>query len=112
MPRFEEGEGFINLVDQILNIHVQDVLVLISPDVFDGNADKKKIETIYLSGGLSRLNGLTGIVEQKFQVQTELFNPFRRISYNENKFDSIYFDEMAPLFGVVTGLAIRTADKF
>ena len=77
-----------------------------------GDSSQKKVETIYLSGGLSRLTGLTGIVEQKFQTQTELFNPFRRISYSEKKFDGIYFDEMAPLFGVVTGLAIRTADKF
>lgn len=99
----------------ILDMNIQNLIDEIDKTLSfyeTGESDKKKIETIYLSGGLSRLNGLTGIVEQKFQVQTELFNPFRRISYNENKFDSIYFDEMAPLFGVVTGLAIRTADKF
>jgi type IV pilus assembly protein PilM len=42
---------------------------------------------------------------------TEIFDPFRNISYDEKKFDPIYFQELSTLFGVATGLATRKAEK-
>jgi type IV pilus assembly protein PilM len=76
-----------------------------------GEKKDKKIEHIFLSGGLSKLKDLSSSFEQKFNIKTELFNPFRRISYDDKKFDNIYFEEMAALFGVATGLATRKMDR-
>ena len=76
-----------------------------------GEKKEKKIEQIYLSGGLANLKNMTRSFEQKFNIRTELFNPFRNIYYEEKKLDSIYFQEMAPLFGVAVGLATRKAEK-
>jgi type IV pilus assembly protein PilM len=75
-----------------------------------GEKKDKKIEHIFLSGGLSKLKDLPSNFEQKYNIKTEIFNPFRRISYDDKKFDNIYFEEMAALFGVATGLATRKLD--
>jgi type IV pilus assembly protein PilM len=72
-----------------------------------GEGKERKIEKIFLSGGLASLKELPKFFDQKFKTDTEVFNPFRSIIYNERKFDSIYFHEMAPLFGVAAGLATR-----
>ncbi|NOR14255.1 MAG: type IV pilus assembly protein PilM [Candidatus Aminicenantes bacterium] len=76
-----------------------------------GEQSEKKIEFIFLSGGLSKLKELQISFEQKFNIKTESLNPFRKIDFDEKKFDSIYFEEMAPLFGVAMGLATRKMDK-
>lgn len=76
-----------------------------------GEKKDKKIEHVFLSGGLSKLKDLPENFEKKFNIKTETFNPFRRISFDEKKFDNIYFEEMATLFGVATGLATRKTDK-
>ena len=76
-----------------------------------GEEGQKKIEQIFLSGGLAKLKDLPKFFEQKFNTTTEIFNPFRNISYNEKKLDSVYFQEMAAFFGVATGLATRKMEE-
>jgi len=76
-----------------------------------GETKAKKIDFILLSGGLSKLKNLPSTFQQKFHIRTEAFNPFRNIEYDEKKFDSIYFDDLAAIFGVATGLATRRTEK-
>jgi type IV pilus assembly protein PilM len=76
-----------------------------------GEGSEKKIDKILLSGGLSKLKDLPKSFEQKFNTETELFNPFRNIYYNERKLDSVYLRDMASLFGVATGLATRRTEE-
>ena len=68
---------------------------------------QKKIEQIFLCGGLANLKNIAGSFEQKFGVKTILFDPFRTVFYNEKKLNPAYYQEMATLFGVATGLATR-----
>ena len=72
---------------------------------------QKKIEQIFLSGGLANLKNIAGAFEQKFGVKTILFDPFRTVFYNEKKLNPAYYQEMATFFGVATGLATRTREK-
>ena len=72
-----------------------------------GERGNQSLDQILIGGGLSRIPGLAKKIEEKFQVGTELFNPFRRVNYDSEKIDSIFFEDMAPLFGVATGLATR-----
>jgi len=101
-------------LQSVLDINIQNLLEEIEKTFVFYEASSKqesKIEFIYLSGGLSKLKDLPANFEQKFNIKTEIFQSFRRISYDENKFDSIYFEEMAPFFGVATGLATRKMEK-
>jgi type IV pilus assembly protein PilM len=75
------------------------------------NKKDNRIEHIFLAGGLANLQGIAAAVEQKFTVKTTLFDPFRRVYYNEKKLDRAIYQEMAPMFSVVTGLATRKKEK-
>ncbi|HCS47865.1 MAG TPA: hypothetical protein DIW61_06275, partial [Candidatus Aminicenantes bacterium] len=76
-----------------------------------GEKKEKRIENIYLSGGLAQLKNITQSFEQKFGIKTEAFNSFRKVSFDEKKLDPAYPQEMAPLFGVAVGLATRKMEK-
>jgi type IV pilus assembly protein PilM len=100
--------------EAILNMNVQNIIEEIEKTFSfyeAGEKTERKIEAIFLSGGLSKLKDLAAKFEQKFNLRTELLNPFRRIYYDEKKFDNIYFEEMAALFGVAAGLATRKLEK-
>jgi type IV pilus assembly protein PilM len=75
------------------------------------NKREKKIEQIYLAGGLAGLAELAPAYESKFEAKTVLFDPFRRVHYNDKKLSPVYYQEMASLFGVATGLATRQKEK-
>lgn len=103
-------EGFQNA----LNLNTQNALGEIEKtfDFYEaGEKSERKIDLIYLAGGLSKLSNLPTDFEQKFNIKTELFNPFRNIYYDEKKIDNIYFEEMPSIFGVATGLATRKLEK-
>jgi len=72
---------------------------------------EKRIEEVFLSGGLANLRSIAGAFEQKFQVKTTLFDPFRKVAYNENKLNPAYAQNMAPFFAVSVGLATRKREK-
>ncbi|MGB9835563.1 MAG: type IV pilus assembly protein PilM [Candidatus Saccharicenans sp.] len=76
-----------------------------------GERRERRIEQIFLSGGLALIPNIVNAFELKFRIKTELFNPFRSIKYDPKKFDSIYFNEMAPVFGVAVGLSTRKVEK-
>jgi type IV pilus assembly protein PilM len=71
----------------------------------------KKIEEIHLAGGLSGLKNIGAAFEQKFGIKPVLFDPFRRVLYDEKKLDPAFYQEMAPVFAVATGLGTRTREK-
>jgi len=73
-----------------------------------GEKKETKINQVFLSGGVAKLKDINSQFEQKLNIKTAILNPFHRISYSEKKFDPVFIDEMAPLFGVAVGLAIRT----
>ncbi len=64
-----------------------------------------------MSGGLAHLKKMAGAFEQKFNIRTEIFNPFRNVHYDEKKLEPLYQEEMAALFGVAVGLATRKMEK-
>jgi len=101
-------------LQSVINMNMQNLLEEIEKTFSfyeAGDKKDKSVEFIYLSGGLSKLKDLTGYFEQKFNIKTESLNPFRKIEFDDKKFDPMFFEEMAPLFGVAAGLATRKMEK-
>jgi len=93
-----------------LTLNIQNLLDEISKTFSfyeTGEGKENKIELIFLCGGLSNLRDLGTQFEQKFNINTNILNPFRNINFDPKKFDSIYLNELAAQFGVVIGLATR-----
>jgi type IV pilus assembly protein PilM len=101
-------------VDEVVSFNVKDLLDEIDKTFSfyeAGEKREKKIEQIYLSGGLAQLKNIASAFENRFNIKTEVFNPFRSVHYDERKLDPVYAQEMAALFGVAIGLAARKTEK-
>ncbi|MBM3294007.1 MAG: type IV pilus assembly protein PilM [Candidatus Aminicenantes bacterium] len=72
---------------------------------------EKRIEELFLSGGLANFRNIAAAFEQKLLVPTALFDPFRKIAYNDKKLNPAYSRTMAPFFAVSAGLATRKREK-
>lgn len=121
---FEEAEKLLkglpgrtvpaDQVSTVLAMNVRDLLDEMEKTFSFYEASEKKerrIEQILLCGGLANVPGMVNAFEQKFRIRAEIFNPFRAVAFDEDKFDPIFFNEMAPIFGVAVGLSTRTAEK-
>jgi type IV pilus assembly protein PilM len=101
-------------VDELISFNVKDLLDEIDKTFSfyeAGEKKEKRIDQIYLSGGLAHLKNITQSFEQKFGIKTQIFNPFRNVAYDEKKLEPVYPQEMAALFGVAVGLATRKMEK-
>ncbi len=100
-------------VEEILSQNIRDLVDEIDKTfTFYEAGDKKerKIEQIFISGGLANLKALPIAFEERFAAPTEIFNPFRNIHYREKDFDSVLIKETPSIFGVAVGLALRRMD--
>ena len=65
------------------------------------------LDKIIVSGGSAKIRGFDQFLSEKLNTPVEMFNPFRNISYSAKEFDPEYLKEVAPIFGVAVGLALR-----
>ena len=71
------------------------------------SAGDEPIERLYLSGGSSRIKGLSQVLASRLKLSVELLNPFRRIDIPEQFFDVDYVRDVGPMAAVAAGLALR-----
>lgn len=80
-------------------------------EFYRSNTTEGRIDNILLSGGTSNLEAIIDFFSQEFDIPVELINPFNNIEINEKKFDLEFIKEMAPVFNVAMGLAIRAVGE-
>lgn len=76
-------------------------------EFYRSNTTEGRIDNILLSGGTSNLESIIDFFSQEFDIPVEIVNPFNNIEINEKKFDLDFIKEMAPVFNVSMGLALR-----
>ncbi len=76
-------------------------------DFFLATNSEYKIVKAYICGGGAKIEGIENILSDKLKIPAEIADPFKEISFNEKKFDREYLKDVAPVFGVAVGLAIR-----
>ncbi|MCP5047196.1 MAG: type IV pilus assembly protein PilM [bacterium] len=76
-------------------------------EFYRSNTTEGRIDNILLSGGTSNLESIIDFFSQEFDIPVEIVNPFNNIDINEKKFDLDFIKEMAPVFNVAMGLALR-----
>lgn len=78
-------------------------------EFFKATSGQEKIDQIYISGGASKVEGLTELLSDKFNTPVEIMNPFRNVSVNPKQFDPDLIADIAPYCAVALGLALRKA---
>lgn len=76
-------------------------------EFYRSNTMEGRIDNILLSGGTANLDSILDLFSQEFDIPFEIVNPFNNIEINEKKFDLNFISEMAPVFNVAMGLALR-----
>jgi type IV pilus assembly protein PilM len=71
------------------------------------SAGDEPVESLYLSGGSSRMKGLSQVLASCLNLPVEPLNPFRRIDIPEQLFAMDYVHDMGPMAAVAAGLALR-----
>jgi type IV pilus assembly protein PilM len=97
-------QPILETVSDILALEIQKTM-----DFYRATAEEGEgtVQKIYISGGGSKLPGLSEYLSNRFEVQVEVFNPFRQIKVDVRRFDPDYMREVVPEMAVAVGLALR-----
>ncbi|MBE9546448.1 MAG: type IV pilus assembly protein PilM [Proteobacteria bacterium] len=78
-----------------------------SVDYFRSTYTGGYIKQILISGGCAKIPGLASALSQRLNIETELINPFKNISYNKKAFNSKRIEDIGPMAAIGVGLALR-----
>jgi type IV pilus assembly protein PilM len=76
-------------------------------DLYFANNPDSPLQSLVLSGGGSKVNGLAEYIGEETGLNVIMFNPFEKMTYDEKKFDPDYIHLVAPEMTIAAGLAIR-----
>jgi len=97
-------EPILETVSDILALEIQKTFDFYRATAEDGEA---AVQKILLSGGGSKLPGLSDYLARRFEIAVEYFDPFRQIKVDARRFDPDYMREVVPEMAVAVGLALR-----
>jgi len=78
-----------------------------SVDYFRSTFGGDYIKHVYLSGGSSRIIGLSSHLSQRLNIETDLINPLLKIGYNKKNIDAGKLDSIKTIGAVAIGLGLR-----
>lgn len=108
LPDGAQAENFAGVME-----NVTDMLALEINKTFDfyrataDEATDASVGKILISGGGSKVHGLREHLANRFEIAVEMFDPFRRIKVDGQRFDPDWMREFVPEMAVAVGLALR-----
>jgi type IV pilus assembly protein PilM len=78
-------------------------------DLYLANNPDKPLDSIVLSGGGSKVDGIKEYIARETGLNVVSFNPLSKMTYDKKQIDEKYIELIAPEMAIATGLAIRSA---
>ncbi len=78
-----------------------------SLDFYMATSNKGDVHKIFVTGGTANILHLRNSIERRSRVPVELLDPFRRVLYDERKFNPQVLKTQAPQASICLGLALR-----
>ena len=100
---YEEAQPVLHAVTDNVLLEIQKTF-----DFFKASASSEQIDRIMLSGGASRVDGFREMLQERFGIPVEDFDPFRTIGWDARKLTGDPAD-VASTAAVAVGLALRMA---
>jgi type IV pilus assembly protein PilM len=97
-------QPILETVSDILALEISKTMDFYRATAEEGEA---AVQKILVSGGGSKLPGLLEYLSERFEIQVEVFDPFRNIRVDARRFDPDYMREIVPEMAVAVGLALR-----
>jgi type IV pilus assembly protein PilM len=101
-----EARHVIDSVTEILCLEIQKTF-----DFFKSTTTVDHIDQMIVSGGAAHTPGLIETLAEKFEIPTEKFNSFKKISFDPKHFSSSMIADRAPDLTIAIGLALRSAEE-
>lgn len=101
---FEDARPVLRAVSENVMLEIQKTF-----DFYKATAASDRINRIIVSGGASRAEGFTEMLAERFEAPVEVFDPFRRISFDARKLGGEP-GEIGATAAVAVGLALRRVD--
>ena len=98
---FEEAQPVLRAVTENVLLEIQKTF-----DFFKATAASEQIDRIMLSGGASRVDGFKEMLQERFGVPVEEFDPFRAVTWDTKKMAGDPASHAATA-AVAVGLALR-----
>jgi type IV pilus assembly protein PilM len=76
-------------------------------DLYHSNHQDAPLNKLVLSGGGSKVVGLSDFLVKETSLNVEIFNPFAKMISNDKKIDPEYLKNIGPEMAIATGIAIR-----
>ena len=102
----EEARHIIESVTEIICLEIQKTF-----DFFKTTSTVDHIDKMLVSGGAAHTPGLIEALGRKFEIETEQFDSFKNISYDERRFPPSLMNGRSPEVAVAVGLALRRTDE-
>jgi type IV pilus assembly protein PilM len=100
---YEEAQPVLHAITDNVLLEMQKTF-----DFFKASASSEQIDRIMLSGGASRVDGFREMLQERFGIPVEDFDPFRTIGWDAKKLAGDPVD-VAATAAVAVGLALRRA---
>ncbi|MBN2715346.1 MAG: type IV pilus assembly protein PilM [Deltaproteobacteria bacterium] len=78
-----------------------------SLDFYMATSNRGEVQKIFVTGGTANILQLRNAIERRSRVPVELLDPFRRVMYDERKFNPQVLKSQAPQASICLGLALR-----
>ncbi len=79
-------------------------------DLYQAKNPANPLTSLILSGGGSKVTGLTDFLAQETEMNVEIFNPFNSMKFNKKKIDENYLGHIGPEMAIAAGIALRTSE--
>jgi type IV pilus assembly protein PilM len=99
---YEDAKPVLRAVTENVMLEIQKTF-----DFFKATAASDRIDRIVVCGGASRAEGFTELLTERFEAPVELFDPFKRVTFDAKKFAVDDPTDAAPTAAVAVGLALR-----
>jgi type IV pilus assembly protein PilM len=101
---FEEAQPVLRAVTENVLLEIQKTF-----DFFRGTTGSDRIDRLVVSGGASRVDGFVEMLAERFDSHVELFDPFRKVSFDAARFGVTAAADVQATSAVAVGLALRKA---
>ena len=108
LPEGSPAQDFAEIFEPVSEMLAQEISKTF--DFYRATADENanaSVGKILVSGGGSKVAGLTEFLAERFEMPVEGFDPFRRVKVDPRRFDPDMVRDFVPEMAIAVGLALR-----
>lgn len=102
-------EEIVELINQVLDIFFSELKKTI--DYWTSTASDEQFDGCFITGGTALIPGLTEALQELFETDVQILNPFSSMTYNQNSIKESMINEIAYKGVCAIGLAMRSLPK-